>query len=429
MSRHALTTFGLALAILSVACAATFVPGARADSKIKIEFWTYYSGPDGKVMASVVDAFNKQSPDVEVVFRVPGWGAEITTKIAMAMMSGSPPALLALHDWEIPAFKDKVHVITDQQLAKIELNKEEFYDTPWNLGILDGQRYGIAESTGTVNLYYNRDMFKAAGLDPNKPLTNREEFVDAAVKLTRDLDGGGKVWGFCPRTGPHPDFHTWVWQNGGHYLTPDRKKAAFNSPEVEEALQFGRDLIFKYKVCAADPGRGSNPQDEFYAGRQAMHINGPWEVSKMLEYNTQKGTHFGVMKEPWFFTKSKSVYGSNHIWVYPVRRSEDKAQFEAAMKFTKWFFKDGAKLWFRAYGTTSKPIEAWARQQEDPQITQLLLWAEQQQYIRFLPEVTGMRQAEDILFDEFPKAIWTNDTPIKEVLKSAEQRVNAVLAK
>ncbi len=402
----------------------------QAAAKTKFEFWTYYTGPDGKVMASVVEAFNKQHPDIEVVFRVPGWGAELTTKVATAMVAGNPPALLALHDWEVLAFKGKIHVLTDQMLADLGIKKEDFYETPWNLGVFDGERLGIAESTGTLNLYYNRDMFKAAGLDPDKTPMTRDEFVEVAMKLTRDLDGDGKIdqWGFCPRTRSHPQYHTWIWQNGGDYLTPDWKKAAFNTPEVEEALQFGRDLIFKYKVCPPDPGRGAAPQDEFYAGRLAMHINGPWEVSKMLQYNEQRGTNFDVAKHPWFFTKQKVIYGSNHVWVYPIRKTDDEAQFQAALKFTAWFFKEGNKLWFPAYGTISKSIEAWARQQEDPKITKLLLWAEQQQYIRFPPAAEQMRQIEDILFDEFSKAIWRNDIPIKEILNETEKRVNAVLA-
>jgi multiple sugar transport system substrate-binding protein len=416
---------------LALLCVGLWAASTQAGPKTKIEFWTYYTAGDGKVMASVVDAFNKQSPDVEVVFRVPGWGAELTTKIATAMVAGKPPALLALHDWEVAAFRDKLYTLSDAQLAELGIRKDDFYATPWSLGVINGQRYGIAESTGTVNLYYNRDMFTAAGLDPNKPPTNQQEFVNAAVKLTKDLSGDGKTmqWGYCPRTRSHPDFHTWVWQNGGAYLTPDGKKAAFNTPEVEQALQFGRDLVFKYKVCPPDPGRGTAPQDEFYAGRVAMHINGPWEVSKMLEYNTQKGTHFDTAKIPWLFPKVKVIYGSNHVWVYPIRRPEDRAQFQAALKFTAWFFKDGSKLWFPAYGTISKPIEAWAKQQRDPRITPLLLWAEQQQYIRFLPAVEGMRQVEDILFDEFGKAIWRNDIPIKDILNETEKRVNTVLAK
>jgi hypothetical protein len=160
-----------------------------------------------------------------------------------------------------------------------------------------------------------------------------------------------------------------------------------------------------------------------------MHINGPWEVSKMLQHNAEKGTRFDVARYPWLFTKVKSIYGSNHVWVYPVRKSEDKEQFQAALKFTAWFFKEGNKLWFPAYGTISKPIEAWAKQQRDPKITTLLLWTEQQKYIRFLPPVEAGRELEDILFDEFPKAIWRNDIPIKEVLSIAEKRVNAALAK
>ncbi len=420
-----------AIVALCLLCVGMWGATAEAAKKTKIEFWTYYGGPDGKVMAAVVEEYNRQNPDVEVMFRVPGWGAELTTKVATSMVAGKPPALLALHDWEILAFKGKLHVLPDELLAELGIKKEDFYETPWNLGVFDGERLGIAESTGTLNLYYNRDMFKAAGLDPDKPPTNREEFVEVAKKLTRDLNGDGKIeqWGFCPRTGPHPQFHSWIWQNGGSYLTPDRQKAAFNTTAVEEALQFGRDLIFTHRVCPPDPGRGRAPQDEFYAGRLAMHINGPWEVSKMLQHNAQKGTNFDVAKNPWIFTKVKNIYGSNHVWVYPMRRYEDQDQFLAALKFTSWFFKEGNKLWFPAYGTISKSIEAWAKQQEDPKITKLLLWADQQQYIRFPPPEEEMRQIEDILFDEFPKAIWRNDIPIKKVLNGAEKRVNAALAR
>ena len=93
-------------------------------------------------------------------------------------------------------------------------------------------------------LYYRKDLFRAAGLDPNRPPTNWEEFYDTAKALTNQDKG---QWGFVFEQGS--ESYYWInflWQAGGDISAKDsagKELAAFNTPEGVTALQFYRKLL------------------------------------------------------------------------------------------------------------------------------------------------------------------------------------------
>jgi ABC-type glycerol-3-phosphate transport system substrate-binding protein len=102
-------------------------------------------------------------------------------------------------------------------------------------------------------LHYNMDMFKKAGLDPNKTPKTWSEFQEAAIKLTRkDASGRTVQWGYAPHgkrvLGNMYRLINWFWENNADILTPDNKAAALNSPEAVEAFTFLVELGTKHKV-------------------------------------------------------------------------------------------------------------------------------------------------------------------------------------
>jgi sn-glycerol 3-phosphate transport system substrate-binding protein len=122
-------------------------------------------------------------------------------------------------------------------------------------------------------LYWNKELFKEAGLDPEKPPTTWQEQADFAAKLTK-RDGSGNVsqWGVqIPSSGfPYWLFQALTTQAGTILMNPEGDRTFYDKPEVTEALQYWVDLSQKHKVHP--PGIvewGTTPKD-FFERKVAM---------------------------------------------------------------------------------------------------------------------------------------------------------------
>ncbi|HYW82884.1 MAG TPA: extracellular solute-binding protein [Spirochaetia bacterium] len=138
-------------------------------------------------------------------------------------------------------------------------------------------------------LYYNRDMFKAAGLTAPTKVADAwtmDQLLAAAVKLTKkDAAGNVKVYGIMPQMfsvdnrneGMTYTQMLWTWWFGANILSPDgtTTKGYFDSPASLKALHFYQDLFQKYKAAPAMPMTSG-----FESERVAMWINGPWMVGE-----------------------------------------------------------------------------------------------------------------------------------------------------
>ncbi|MHB8278387.1 MAG: extracellular solute-binding protein, partial [Candidatus Humimicrobiaceae bacterium] len=135
----------------------------------------------------------------------------------------------------------------------------------------DGEIYGVPYEADLGMMYiYNRHMYEAAGLDPNKPPKTLDEALEHWKKLTKP---DGSQYGYAIRYSGNPGgimdkFQPFLHAFGGRYFSPDGKVASgyVNSPETVAALQFYGDLVNKYKVASLEVGA---PRDAFGQGLSA----------------------------------------------------------------------------------------------------------------------------------------------------------------
>lgn len=117
----------------------------------------------------------------------------------------------------------------------------------------DGKTYSIPFQRSTIIMYYNKDQFKEAGLDPEKPPTNWDELREYAKKLTvTDASGNVSRWGvMIPMDDPFM-FYGFCRQNSNdpqsQIMAEDGKSVYFDTPENAEALQYLVDLAQVDKV-------------------------------------------------------------------------------------------------------------------------------------------------------------------------------------
>ena len=195
---------------------------------------------------------------------------------------------------------------------------------------VNGKIYSIPFQRSTMVLYYNKDIFKEAGLDPEKAPSTWEEMVEIAQKVTNDkrkgvgiaLNSGSAQWAF---TG----FALQNSSDGKNLMSEDGKQVFFNTPENVEALQFWIDLQKKYKVMAEGIVQWTDLPTQFLAGEVVMiyHTTGNLtNIAKNAKFN------YGVAFLPAHKRKGAPTGGGNFYISSGISEERQKA----AWKFIKF---------------------------------------------------------------------------------------------
>ncbi|WP_042357208.1 ABC transporter substrate-binding protein [Bacillus rubiinfantis] len=383
----------------------------------KITYWAPFSGADGPRMKKIVENYNKSQSKYNVDFQiVPQTDYYKTVDLAFSGQKNGPDVLV-MHTDQLKNYADKnlLKDLTDT-VAKTGVKEADYSETAWKAGDIGGKHYSIPLDIHPLVLYYNKDLFKAAGLDPEKPPTNREEFVDYAKKLT---DSAKNQYGFVvPTLWPNQFiFPTLLFQNGGELMKDG--KPTYNSPEAVEALTFYRDLITKEKVSP------KNVQQDgevtlFLQGKNAMHLNGPW----MMEQWDKAGINYGVAAVPQLGTKQQAVYANGHNFVIPASVTDTK-KLDGITDFLKYVAENTMEWAKSGQAPASKAI--YEQNEEFKSMKQQPIVASEFEYAKFAPVIANWGQLSEPLWAEINLALLGKKDPQKaldDANKKAEQLLN-----
>jgi multiple sugar transport system substrate-binding protein len=203
---------------------------------------------------------------------------QINPELIRALATGSPPDLVVINDPDLASYSSQGQFtdLTDRIAASKVIDVSRYFKGPQTSDKWKGRQYSLAREVNTLGLYYNVEMFKAKGLDPDKPPTTWNEVRAAAEKL---VDPAKNVFGlgFCAHQSEQATFQwlPWLWQAGGSI---DK----LGEPEAAEALNFWADMVQR-KLTSRDVI--NQPQGEvinaFLAGSYAMAVGGPWELPRI----------------------------------------------------------------------------------------------------------------------------------------------------
>jgi multiple sugar transport system substrate-binding protein len=397
------------------------IPGLAQKT---ITFWHYWDGTNKTAIEALVKEFNATHPDIMVRCIYIGWG-ELLPKLMAAAAGGEVPSV-AIGDlvWMPKLVRTGILKPLDDYLGEIAY--EDFYPEMRKIGTYEGKVYSLPVSANNLQLFYNKDIFRANGLDPDKPPKTWEELVEMATKCTDPAKG---IWGMELFTQPTGEGITWqfqvyLWQAGGEFLTPDLKKAAFNSPAGKKALQFWVDLIWKYKVAPFAPW------GLFGLGKAAMVMDGSWMVGGWrpggwAPLTFDWGT--ALMPIPSDGQMATNM-GGEQIFIFKTTPEEEAA----AWGFVKWLTSKEIQLkWdiltgfipVRESVATDPVYLAWVTTTEP----RLLPFIEGAKYARARPAVPQYPEISDAFSEEIQKAL-AGLTSVDEALANAEKRVNEILS-
>jgi ABC-type glycerol-3-phosphate transport system substrate-binding protein len=348
---------------------------------IVVTFWHGMGGPLGRVLNEMVDDFNASQDRWFVESVGMGQYAALSQKIMASVAAQEPPVMAQV--WTFP-FNKSVRA-----------------------------------------LYFNRDMFAASGLADDRPPRTQEEYLDFARRMTKDLDGDGRIdqWGTAGQVSAW-QFENFFLQNGGRFFTEDGSRIAYNGPEGVKALQLIVNLTDEQRTGYVTSG--FEYQNDFQAGKIGMVESSTVSLAYMKgKYDFRLGT----APIPVTGTPAMVVSGTN---VAIFEGTPPEAQ-EGAWEFIKWFTSTHQTARW-AVGTGYVPVRKSAL--TDPALTARFqeIWGlesvlGQLDYATFEPRTkewfAGRKYLEE---DAVEGAIRRRMTP-QEALDHAAEKTQAEIAR
>ncbi len=339
---------------------------APADGPVTLKF-TYWGSPiEKEAVLKAIDSFTASTGIKVDAQHIPDdYETKITTMIAgnIAPDVGYLGEAFAMSLAE----EGKLYNIQDFLDKDPELKKEDFLPNIW-YNWAPGKTLGTNTACEAFAMYYNKDMFDAAGVSypPTTPDTawNWDQFVDTAKALTID-QAGNKAGepGFDPTNIKQfgIQFGTWwagylwaVYSNGGDYANAEGTEFTLNSPESIDAIQKMADLINVHHV-APSPIQAKalpSPTISLQSQQVAMSIDGQWVLLDLGEA-AKDGFNFGVGILPNLKNSVTLVLGAPTVIFQGTKYPEE------SWKLFKWLANPESSLDLQAGGLWMPLLSAW----------------------------------------------------------------------
>jgi sn-glycerol 3-phosphate transport system substrate-binding protein len=349
-----------AKAALAAGLALSFVQGASAaDVNLQFFFPVAVGGKAANTIDSLTSDYVSQTPGVKIDAVYAGSYQDTITKVLTAVKGGNPPQLSVILSVDMFTLIEEEAIVSIEELFTTDEERTwlgGFYPAFMENSQTGGKTYGVPFQRSTPVLYWNKDAFKEAGLDPDTPPATWDEMVSFGKKLTKtDATGNVSQWGVrIPSSGfPYWLFQGLTTQNDAFVMNSDGNETYFDDPAVIEALQYLVDLSTKHKVMA--PGIiewGTTPK-AFFERETAMM----WTTTgNLTNVRANAPFDFGVAMLPANKRRGAPTGGGNF---YIFRDSSD-AQKKASLDFIRWITApEQAARWTIATGYVAPRPDAW----------------------------------------------------------------------
>ncbi|GMA60188.1 sugar ABC transporter substrate-binding protein [Alicyclobacillus fastidiosus] len=269
---------------------------STSGQKIHLTMTVWGSTLDTKTYQERVDLYTKLHPNVTITVKnLPKYDQQVETMIA----GGDAPDIMAVSQDAVGFGQEGAVLNLTPYIKQAGMNLNSIYE-PGYLGEYQyqGQQYGLPDRGGYIITYYNKDMFKKAGLtDPTNGWT-WNQFLTDAKKLT--ITNGGKTtqWGFAGGTW-WPVYGSFVQENGGKILNSSLNQSELGSSATQNALTWVNNLSYKWHVAPttvqyANMGSGVTGDELFGQGKVALLTTGFWDIASYV----QDKINFGIAPMP-----------------------------------------------------------------------------------------------------------------------------------
>ncbi len=343
-------TLSKCLASVGVASILGLSSVAHADIDLTMYYPVAVGGSLTKIVDGIVDKFETENPDINIKAIYAGNYNDARVKALAALQSGSPAQLSVMFSIDIHELRNLDAIVAFDDIISTDDEREwldSFYPALMENGQADGKTWGVPFQRSTIVMYYNKDMFRAAGLDPEKPPTTWEEFITMGQQLV-EKDDNGKVqqWGaMIPSTGyPYWMFGALTKQNSEVLMNQKGTETYFDNPGVISALEYWHDLGNKHGVMPKGMIEWGTLRQNFLEQKTAIMWH---STGNLTTVKNKAGFDFGVAKLPGN-KELGSPTGGGNFYIFKKSTDEEK---KAALKLVKFMTSpEQAAHWSKSTG-------------------------------------------------------------------------------
>ncbi len=315
-----------------------------------VELTMYYpisvGGPLTEVIDGMVNGFMAENPDIKVNAIYAGNYNDARIKALAALESGKPAQLSVLFSIDIYDLMEKDVIVPFDDIVKTDEEKawlNSFYPALMENGQYKGKTWGIPFQRSTIVMYYNKDAFRDAGLDPETPPANWDEMISMGKALTK---ADGSRWGLMiPSTGyPYWMFGALAMENNQVLMSGDGTETYFDRPAVVDALKFWLSLGRDHKIMPEGTIEWGTLRQQFLEGKTAMMWHSTGNLTAVKE---NASFDFGVAMLPSSVRRGSPTGGGN-FYVFKNSTEEEK---RASVKLIRYMTSpENSALWSQKTG-------------------------------------------------------------------------------
>lgn len=317
-----------------------FMPETKPpeDSKIRLKYWMVSALTETPFH---ITEFNRTHPDIIVESTPLPWN-EHEKKILTSILSENPPDLVFLVT-PVAKWATRLALTSlDEFIKRDSFDSSVFFSALWEEMKFKGQTYALPLYSNSYAFFYNKRLFKEAGLDPEKPPRTWDEVLAYSTKLTKkDSKGNFTKMGYIPTYGNIQTSVLMAWELGAKMLSDNGDKVSLTNKPTLDAFNWINNFYNQYKitdVSTFSAGFGYADQHGFISEKLAMMVLDNSFPDQIKRYN--KNLDYGVADIP-TFEGYAPVSSTGSWWLAIPRGAKNK---EAAWEFMKFAVQKNIQL-------------------------------------------------------------------------------------
>ena len=331
---------------MKLGLAAVTAIGIAAPAAADTELTMYYPIAVGGKLTEVVDGivadFEAENPDIKVNAIYSGNYDDTRVRALSALASGDPAQLAVMFSIDAYDLIEQDLVMAFDDISGVDKSwLNSFYPALMANGNIEGKTWGIPFQRSTIVAYYNKDLFRAAGLDPEAPPTTWDEIISMGKTLTKDGTYGLMI----PSTGyPYWMFQALAIQNGKEVMSNDGLTTFFDDGTVIDTLDFWKSLSTEHGIMPEGTVEWGTLRQAFLEGKTAMMWH---STGNLTAVKNNASFDFGVAELPANVRKGSPTGGGN-FYVFKDTSAEERS---AALKLIEFMTSpEQAAAWSIATG-------------------------------------------------------------------------------
>ncbi len=408
-----------------------FAAPAAATTELTMFYPVAVGGALTKIVDGIVADFETANPDIDVNAIYAGNYNDARVKALAALQSGDPAQLSVMFSIDVHELMGLDAIVPFDDVVTTQEEKDwlgSFYPALMENGKVDGKTYGVPFQRSTIVMYYNKDMFRAAGLDPEKPPTSWEELAEAGAALTKkNADGNVDQWGaMIPSTGyPYWMFGALTKQQGEVLMNQAGTETYFNNPGVIDALNFWKDLGTKYSVMPEGTIEWGTLRQNFLEQKTAIMWH---STGNLTTVKKNASFDFGVAMLP-AGSEPGSPTGGGNFYIFKAASDEERA---ASLKLVRFMTSpEQAAKWSIETGYMGVSPAAYETTELSEYVKTFPPAAIARDQLQHATAELSTHQAGRVrkLLDDAIQSVLTGQSTAEDALNSAQKQAERILSR